>query len=383
MINRNTIIILIVAYILGLGAAWEYYLKTKPTDEQLADLTVDAAIRDDLCTRIDQDLNKFKDYPHSFIRTSLNELVSESTATTKAFTSRQPDNKPVKFRGLNGKSVVSSCEEKARKWVEITTAFPDQYESELAIINNHKSLDQSQSIPRKPTSSSAIKSSGKRIALVIGNSAYNNHPLKNPANDAKDISAVLHKEDFKVLELYNADLDEMRRSINSFSEQLTSYDVALVYYSGHGIEFSGRNYFIPVNAQINSEDEIPRQGFDATEIVEKMSRSNIKTSIFIIDACRNAPIFSKFKGTESGLASMQGSTGTVLAFSAAPGHVALDGNGRNSPYTAALIDQMQIPNKKIEDVMKDTARIVSDNTAARQIPWYNSSLIGDFYFVKQ
>ena len=215
------------------------------------------------------------------------------------------------------------------------------------------------------------------------NILHNNRPLKNPLNDAKDISAALKNANFRVIELYDADRIKMEHAIDSFSSELGNYNVGLVYYSGHGIEFAGRNYFIPVNADIKSEAEIPRQGFDATQIVEKMGRSNVKTSIFIIDACRNAPIFTKFKGSDSGLAIMQGSTGTVLAYSAAPGHVALDGNGRNSPYTSALLKQLGIPNKKIEDIMKDTAKAVSDDTAGRQVPWYNSSLIGDFYFIKK
>ena len=158
--------------------------------------------------------------------------------------------------------------------------------------------------------------------------------------------SLLKNAGFKVIELHNANLDEMRRSITDFSEQLVNYEVGLVYYSGHGIEFSGRNYFIPVNANIKTEDEIPRQGFDVTEIVEKMSRNNLKTSIFIIDACRNAPVFSKFRSPKTGLTSMQVSNGSIVAFSAAPGQVAIDGNGRNSPYTKALLQQIQIPNKK-------------------------------------
>jgi hypothetical protein len=380
MISRRVIIILIISYALGLASGAAYYLKIKPSKEQQEDMQVDASIREELCSRLFEDISKFKESPQSFQRSSLKVLISESSITTKALLPYLPEGKLIGYKSLNGKSIVSDCQDKARQWVKIPSAFPDQYETELALIEHDLISNHVLSITESQPVANSSKNTGARIALVIGNSEYKNRPLKNPINDAKDIADTLRKSNFKVIELYNADQAEMRETINQFSEKLVNYDVGLVYYSGHGIELSGRNYFIPINAQINSEDEIPRQAFDATEIVEKMSRSNVKTSIFIIDACRNTPIFSKFKSAESGLAIMHGSTGTVVAFSAAPGHVAQDGNGRNSPYTSALIKQMNIPNKKIEDVMKDTAKLVTAETASRQTPWYNSSLTGDFYF---
>lgn len=381
MNKKPLIAIMVFAYLLGIGASANFYLKTRPSEETLRLLKMDSAIRADLCARISQDIDNFRESPHTFKRSSLKALLSESTATSKALTINDNDSEPVKFRGLDGKSVVFSCEKEAQKWVKIPTAFPEYYESELALVNGETRLLNADLVPLPQNA--VLNQKSKRLALVIGNASYENHPLKNPINDAKDISAALKNSNFRVIELYDADRGNMERSINYFSQELSRYDVGLIYYSGHGIEFSGRNYFIPINADIKSEEEIPRQGFDVTQIVEKMGRSNVKTAIFIIDACRNAPIFSKFKGADSGLAIMQGSAGTVLAYSAAPGHVALDGNGRNSPYTSALLKQLQIPNKKIEDVMKDTAKAVSDETAGRQIPWYNSSLIGDFYFLKK
>jgi len=381
MNKKPLIAIMVFAYLLGIGASATFYLKTRPSEETLRLLKMDSAIRSDLCDRISEDIDNFKESPHTFKRSSLKALLSESTVTSKALTLDANDGEPVKFRGLDGKSVVASCEKEAQKWVKIPTTFPEYYESELALVNGEAGLQNADQVPLPQ--SAVVSQSTKRLALVIGNASYENHPLKNPINDAKDLSRALKNSNFRVIELYDADRSNMERSINYFSQEVSHYDVGLIYYSGHGIEFAGRNYFIPINADIKSEEEIPRQGFDATQIVEKMGRSNVKTSIFIIDACRNAPIFSKFKGADSGLAIMQGSAGTVLAYSAAPGHVALDGNGRNSPYTSALLKQLQIPNKKIEDVMKDTAKAVSDETAGRQIPWYNSSLIGDFYFLKK
>lgn len=379
MTERKIILLFVLTYLLGVAGGWGIYNKIKPSEEQQLQLQVDAAIRDGLCERIQNDIDKFKSAPHSFQRSSLKVLLSESIETSKALLANLPEEHPIKFKGVNG-PVVSTCQTEASQWVKIPTVFPEQYEAEIALIGNKSIPDQIDNGLKTHELVSINK--GERLALVIGNANYP-RPLKNPVNDAKDVGNALKNAGFKVIELYDADLDEMRSSINKFSESLVNYEVGLVYYSGHGIEFSGRNYFIPINANIKTEDEIPRQGFDATTIVEKMSRNNVKTSIFIIDACRNAPVFSKFRSAKSGLSSMQVSNGSIVAFSAAPGQVAIDGNERNSPYTKALLQQIQIPNKKIEEVMKDTGKLVNENSGGRQVPWYNSSLVGDFYFIKQ
>lgn len=380
MTERKIIIVFIFSYLLGVAGGWGIHNKNKPSEEQKLQMQVDSAIQDGLCDRIRDDIDKYKTSPHTFQRSSIKVLLSESIEAAKTLVTNLPEDHSVKFKDVNG-SVVSTCQKEASQWVKIPTVFPEQYEAEVALVGNKPISDH----VGKGMNTDVIASNnkGERLALVIGNSSYRTGPLKNPVNDAKDMGAVLQKTGFEVIELYDADLDEMRSSINDFSESLANYEVGLVYYSGHGIEFAGRNYFIPINANIKTEDEIPRQGFDATTIVEKMSRNNVKTSIFIIDACRNAPVFSKFRSGKSGLSSMQVSNGSIVAFSAAPGQVAIDGNERNSPYTKALLQQIQIPNKKIEEVMKDTGKLVNENSGGRQVPWYNSSLVGDFYFIKR
>jgi uncharacterized caspase-like protein len=196
------------------------------------------------------------------------------------------------------------------------------------------------------------------------------------------MTEFLKSAGFKVIEVKNADIFELRSSIKNFEDNLPAYDVGLIYYSGHGIEFKGSNYLIPVDAQLKNEQDIPRQGYDISSILAKMSKANKKTSIFILDACRNNPVFSQYRSAADGLTQMAAPSGAIIAFSAAPGQVASDGNGRNSPYTAALLSKAKVPNKKIEDILKETSQKVSDDTGGRQIPWYNSSLVGDFYFSK-
>ncbi len=381
MAKRRTILALVISYLLGIAGSWSYYINTRPSDEQRFHMQIDDAIQNDLCNRINADLKNFEQSPHTFKRTSLKVLINESTAVANTLFQNTDDGQTIKFRGSKSGSIVAGCLKVARRWVEIRSVFPELYDAELAMMNESIRPEALSHDSKKK--SVPVTTQGKRLALVIGNSNYENRPLKNPTNDAKDLGEALKGAGFRVIELYDADLKGMRNTIKLFADQLKDYDVGLVYYSGHGIEFAGRNYLIPVNADIKTEEEIPRQAFDATEIIEKMNKNNVKTSIFILDACRNAPVFSSFKSVKTGLAIMQGSSGSIVAFSAAPGQVALDGNGRNSPYTSVLLKQIQIPNKKIEDVVKDTARLVSENTQGRQIPWYNSSLVGDFYFIEK
>ena len=224
------------------------------------------------------------------------------------------------------------------------------------------------------------KALGKRVALVIGNAAYKIHPLRNPRNDADDISRSLKGSGFEVIDLRDASLIQMRSAIRQFGDKLLTSDAGLVYYSGHGIEIRGRNYFIPVNADIQREDEVSDQSLDVALILEKMSTAQKAVNILIVDACRDDPFGRSFRSGSKGLASMEAPRGTIVAYATSPGKVAADGDGRNSPYTKHLVRAMQTPNKPIELVFKEVRRAVQDETKNLQTPWENTSLSGDFYF---
>ena len=221
---------------------------------------------------------------------------------------------------------------------------------------------------------------GKRIALVIGNSRYERRPLANPVNDADDMSTALKASGFKVIDVRNANLTQMRRAVREFGDQLLTHDVGLVYYAGHGVEVKGRNYFIPVTADIQREDEIADQSLDVSLILEKMTTAKKGVNLLIVDACRDDPFGRSFRSAASGLASMEAPKGTIIAYATSPGKVAADGDGRNSPYTKHLIRAMQEPNRPVELVFKDVRRAVQSETQDRQTPWENTSLSGDFYF---
>ena len=228
----------------------------------------------------------------------------------------------------------------------------------------------------------SVPSIGRRVALVVGNANYKVRPLKNPRNDADDISRSLRSSGFEVIDLRDASLQQMRNGVRQFGDRLINNDVGLVYFSGHGVEVKGRNYFIPVNADIMREDEIADQGLDVSLILEKMSTAGKGVNILIVDACRDDPFGRSFRSSSRGLAQMDAPRGTIIAYATSPGKVASDGDPRerNSPYTKNLIKAMQQPNKPIEQVFKEVRRAVQEETKNQQTPWENTSLSGDFFF---
>jgi hypothetical protein len=221
---------------------------------------------------------------------------------------------------------------------------------------------------------------GKRLALVIGNSKYSQRPLDNPVNDANDVSKALKSTGFEVIDVRDATLSQMRTAVRLFGDKLLNNDVGLVYYSGHGIEVKGRNYFIPVNADIKRSDEIADQSLDVGLVLDKMETAQKAVNILIVDACRDDPFGRSFRSGSRGLATMDAPQGTIIAFATSPGKVAADGDGRNSPYTKNLVVAMQEPNVPIEQVFKQVRRAVQKETKGQQTPWENTSLSGDFYF---
>ncbi|HHD82870.1 MAG TPA: hypothetical protein ENK92_02065, partial [Bacteroidetes bacterium] len=217
----------------------------------------------------------------------------------------------------------------------------------------------------------------KRKALVIGNSRYKGIPLKNPVNDANDIASTLRELDFDVTERTNLNKRELIEIANDFENRITSNDVVLFYFSGHGVQVDGINYLIPVDADINKEEDIEFEAVSLNRVIGCIEKSRM--NIIILDACRDNP-FKNFRSLDRGLAQITSKTdGTFIAYSTAPGTVARDGSGRNSPYTKNLISKMKT-DMNIEKVFKEVRKSVKKETNNRQIPWDSSSLTDDFYF---
>lgn len=221
----------------------------------------------------------------------------------------------------------------------------------------------------------------RRIALVIGNGAYTDSPLRNPVNDATDMATALKALGFEVSLSTNSSQTEMKRAIRSFGEQLrTSGGIGLFYYAGHGVQVKGANYLIPVGATVNTEEEVEYEGIDVGLVLAQMESAKNKLNVVILDACRNNPFARSYRSAEKGLASIDAPSGTLIAYSTAPGSVASDGNGRNGLYTQELLKQMKNSGLSIEEAFKQVRISVRGATQEKQTPWESSSLTGSFYF---
>jgi hypothetical protein len=226
----------------------------------------------------------------------------------------------------------------------------------------------------------------KRYALVIGNSKYKKVPaLKNPSNDAASISAALRKFNFEVIEVEDATYMEIRSAFFQFHEKLVNgpkgQTVGLFFYAGHGLQNEGENYLVPVDANLEYEDDIARQCFPVQKIIlANMERSNSRMNIVIMDACRNNPFPSTSRATGEGLAEMKKARGSFIAYSTSPGSVASDGVGKNGLYTQELLKAIEKPGLSLEQVFKEVRLNVLRLSGDKQNTWDASNITGDFHF---
>ena len=223
---------------------------------------------------------------------------------------------------------------------------------------------------------------GRRVALVIGNASYSSVPqLMNPTNDAREVTRALQATGFEVIRLENADLRQMQDAVRSFGNRLGKNDVGLFYFSGHGVQVKGKNYLIPVRENIKQSFEVPSGAIDADLVLATMENAKNNLNIMILDACRS-PFPGEARSLSRGLATLDAAKGTLIAYATAPGKEALDGQGSNSPYTKHLVRALQQKGLPIEQVFKQVRIAVVEETKGNQVPWENSSIMGDFYFRK-
>lgn len=221
----------------------------------------------------------------------------------------------------------------------------------------------------------------KRVALVIGNGAYTSAPpLKNPPNDARDMAATLKALGFDVASGINVNQRDMKRLIREFGQKLKAGGSGLFYYAGHGVQSRGRNYLIPIDANITSEAEVEDSGVDVGLVLNFMDDAQNGLNIVILDACRNNPFSRSFRSASDGLAQVDAPTGTLIAYATAPGRVASDGTGQNGLYTSELLKQMRIPGLSATELFMHVRAEVMKQTGSKQVPWEASSLVGSFYF---
>lgn len=228
----------------------------------------------------------------------------------------------------------------------------------------------------------------KKLALVIGNQGYKfTTPLRNPINDAHSMTKVLRQCGFEVIEVIDGSAAEMKAAIRDFGGRIIGLDVAMFYYSGHGMQVDNSNYIIPVDFKLISKADVRDDCPNISHVLDRMGRAGTKLNIIILDACRNNPFDRGSFGENDpgeGLAPILAPNNTVISYATQPGAVASDGvAGTNGLYTGSLIKYILLPNTQIENVFKLTITEVKEKSSNKQRPWLNSDFGDLFYFKSQ
>ncbi|MDD1535107.1 MULTISPECIES: caspase family protein [unclassified Bradyrhizobium] len=256
----------------------------------------------------------------------------------------------------------------------------------------------SQQTGAAPAPSPASTARGVRMALIIGNGAYAHvKALPNPANDARAVAKSLRDIGFTVSEGIDLDRAAMQKMTREFLREAARAQVALVYYAGHGVQVDGRNYLIPVDVALKPGAAMTEAMIDMDTIMAGLD-DQVRTNILIFDACRNNPMAQQVAsaGTNRGIESASGlaaptslgagatlGAGTLIAFATAPGQVALDGEGANSPFSAALSRHIGTPGLEVQQMLTRVRAEVVSTTRNKQVPWSNSSLLGEVYLAEK
>lgn len=238
----------------------------------------------------------------------------------------------------------------------------------------------------------AANAAPRRVALVIGNGAYLEAPaLPNPVNDAVDLATRLDALGFEVLDGYDLDYGAMQSLVRDFARALDGADVGLFFYAGHGLQVDGRNYMVPVDATLLDEAAVDFETIDMNLVLDQLARNPDRTSVVLLDACRDNPLAANLAremaaarsaAVGRGLAQIESvAAGTLIAYSTQPGATASDGLGRNSPFTGAILHHIETPGLEIQQLLRRVRATVIDGSDGLQIPWDNSSLTENFYFV--
>jgi len=231
----------------------------------------------------------------------------------------------------------------------------------------------------------------RRIALVIGNSQYQQIPaLKNPDKDAEDVSNTFRQAGFDVFVAKDVTKLQFEEKFRNYLAAADGADLAVVYYSGHGFQIGGENFLIPVDASLKNAADMEVQTIRLDDVLQQL-RTKSKIQMIILDACRNDPFPRKdywlrdqlIVSGGTGLAQVTGSQNALIAFATEPGAVAYDGSGDLSPFSSAFSRRALAPNQEIRAVMAAVRRDVVKATNGRQVPWENSSLIDDVVLMRK
>lgn len=226
----------------------------------------------------------------------------------------------------------------------------------------------------------AAQTGKRRVALVIGNGAYQVGPLANPVRDAQGMAALLRSMGFEVIELGEGTQAQMREAVAATADRLRGGGATgLFYFAGHGVQLEFRNYLMPVDAKPHDGLSLRAQSLDVQAVIDAYRQAATAMNIVVLDACRDNP-FGRSAGT-TGLAPVDAPPGTFLAYATAPGFVAEDGAvGTNGLYTGFLLKELSQRGARIEDVFKRVRLQVRRASNGRQVPWESTSLEDDFVF---
>ncbi len=223
----------------------------------------------------------------------------------------------------------------------------------------------------------------QRVALVMGNSHYQNAPeLANPDHDAQSVAEFLNSAGFEVVEATDLTQNDMIKVVQDFSAKVTAHGpntVAMIYYAGHGVQMAGENYLVPIDAKVTSPTDLANNSLRLVDVMATLERIPSRMRIVMLDACRNNP-FPTVDDAGRGLAIVDAPNGSIVGYSTAPGSEALDGDNGHSPYTNAFLNLARQPNVPIEQLFKRVRLEVNHSTSGQQTPWESSSLTSDFTF---
>ncbi|MCX7026227.1 MAG: caspase family protein [Spirochaetes bacterium] len=225
-----------------------------------------------------------------------------------------------------------------------------------------------------------------RAALVIGNASYSGSvsPLANPLNDAQDVGRALEGVGFQVMVRTDLNLEGMEEAIEDFITSLEGKSVALIYYSGHGIQVEGQNYLIPVNESIGNQSQVKSRSVGLTDLLERITEAGVSTLLVFLDSCRDNPYPGANRGGGTrGLSPVTAPkiSENLIAFAAEPGAVASDGTGRNGTFTEAFLKSLAVEGRSLGDMMTEVRAEVMEKTNGVQRPRVDSGLIKPFYFI--
>ncbi|GAA4418886.1 hypothetical protein GCM10023187_52740 [Nibrella viscosa] len=249
-------------------------------------------------------------------------------------------------------------------------------------------LAQSRSI--KIVGGTAPAGTERRLALVVGNKDYQHvRPLKNPLNDAQDMSRALETLGFEVITLTNTTFPQLTAGLNRLKDKLTTSDVVVIYYSGHGLSYAGKNYLLPIDADIRCLEQVEEYGISLNRILSDISARRVQNSFVFLDACRNLPNLQVCDKTSKDLVAAGGLVrptnnprGSMVVYATREGSTADDNvSGRNGLFTEALLQYLLRPNWGIRSMLDETTKTVVSKSGGEQRPGRYDELEGDFVFV--